>query len=90
MLESLDYQMEETGGQMDHLSMKPSEYFRRQVYACFWFEGRSLEESIRRVGVENCMFETDFPHPTCLYPDPLGHAAESLTELGKADLTRWT
>jgi len=27
------------------------------------------------------MFETDFPHPTCLYPEPLGHAAEMLEVL---------
>ena len=69
VLEALDYQMEETGG-VDYLSMKPSEYFRRQVYACFWFENNSLSEAIRRVGIDNCMFETDFPHPTCLYPTP--------------------
>jgi predicted TIM-barrel fold metal-dependent hydrolase len=23
---------------------------------------------IRKVGVDNCLFETDFPHPTSLYP----------------------
>jgi predicted TIM-barrel fold metal-dependent hydrolase len=27
------------------------------------------------------MFETDFPHPTCLYPDPLKLAAENLQTL---------
>jgi predicted TIM-barrel fold metal-dependent hydrolase len=27
------------------------------------------------------MFETDFPHPTCLYPDPLGHANDNMREL---------
>jgi predicted TIM-barrel fold metal-dependent hydrolase len=24
------------------------------------------------------MFETDFPHPTCLYPEPIRHVAPSL------------
>jgi predicted TIM-barrel fold metal-dependent hydrolase len=24
------------------------------------------------------MFETDFPHPTCLYPDPLERGAQAL------------
>jgi hypothetical protein len=24
------------------------------------------------------MFETDFPHPTCLYPDPMRHAEHAL------------
>ena len=23
---------------------------------------------VRQVGVDNCLFETDFPHPTSLYP----------------------
>ena len=27
------------------------------------------------------MFETDFPHPTCLYPDPLKTAADNLGTL---------
>jgi len=27
------------------------------------------------------MFETDFPHPTCLYPDPLSTAEENLRDL---------
>ena len=27
------------------------------------------------------MFETDFPHPTCLYPDPLGTVEEAMLSL---------
>ena len=30
------------------------------------------------------MFETDFPHPTCLYPDPLVNAAANLADLAPA------
>ena len=77
MLEALDYHFDENAA--SGLSMNPSEYFRRQIYACFWFEkGANLIDSIEKVGVQNCMFETDFPHPTCLYPDPLIHAAVAL------------
>ena len=79
VLEALDYQVQETAPSvMDRLSMKPSEYFRRQIYACFWFESHALVSMIENVGVDNCMFETDFPHPTCLYPDPLATVTESL------------
>jgi predicted TIM-barrel fold metal-dependent hydrolase len=67
---------------MDYLSMMPSEYFRRQMYACFWFEQHDVATSIERVGVDNVLFETDFPHPTCLYPDSLEHVAISLAEVG--------
>ena len=27
------------------------------------------------------MFETDFPHPTCLYPDPLRSANDNMRDL---------
>ena len=27
------------------------------------------------------MFEMDYPHPTCLYPDPLKTAEETMREL---------
>jgi predicted TIM-barrel fold metal-dependent hydrolase len=61
--------------------MSPVEYFRRQIYASFWFEGRDASSSIRRVGVDNVMFETDFPHPICLYPRPLEQVRECLADL---------
>jgi predicted TIM-barrel fold metal-dependent hydrolase len=30
------------------------------------------------------MFETDFPHPTCLYPEPLVTAAQALEGASEA------
>ena len=65
--------------------MKPSEYFRRNVYACFWFEDQSLHNALKAVGVDNIMFETDFPHPTCLYPNALDHVAHTLEGLAFED-----
>jgi predicted TIM-barrel fold metal-dependent hydrolase len=83
ILEALDYQLHEIGGSYKHgkLSMTPFEYFRRQVFACFWFERKDITHMIRQVGIDNVLFETDFPHPTCLYPDPLTHAENSLAGL---------
>lgn len=44
----------------------PSELFHRQVFVPFWFE--HLEPwHIDQVGLENLLFETDFPHPTGIY-----------------------
>jgi len=78
-LEALDYQATETApNALANLSMKPSEYFHRQIYACFWFEKGNLLDDVRRLGYDKCLFETDFPHPTCLYPDPLSGVAELL------------
>ncbi len=78
VLEALDYMLVESAPtEMEYLTMKPSEYFRRQMSACFWFESTNLATLIPQVGEDCVMFETDFPHPTCLYPD-------SLTEVKKA------
>jgi predicted TIM-barrel fold metal-dependent hydrolase len=80
MLEALDYHWDENAA--EDLTMRPSDYFRRQMYACFWFEGGpDLVDSIERIGIDNCMFETDFPHPTCLYPEPLRHVVPALKDV---------
>jgi predicted TIM-barrel fold metal-dependent hydrolase len=54
--------------------------FRRNIYACFWFE-ETAALLIDRLGADNVMWETDFPHPTCLYPNPVERAAEILVDL---------
>lgn len=67
MMEAIDYQLAEIAAPKT-FQMKPSEYFKRNFYACFWFEQEGLDDVLRRVGIDNCLFETDFPHPTGLYP----------------------
>jgi predicted TIM-barrel fold metal-dependent hydrolase len=82
VLETLDYQLAETApNSMDYLTMSPTEYFRRQVYGCFWFEKLAPSRLIDQVGEDNVMFETDFPHPTCLYPDNRQHVADVLGDV---------
>jgi predicted TIM-barrel fold metal-dependent hydrolase len=82
ILEALDYEMSENAPQLlEELSLRPSEYFRRQMYATTWFENRQLAAVVEAVGEDNIMFETDFPHPTCLYPDPLETAARNMADL---------
>jgi uncharacterized protein len=61
--------------------MRPSEYFYRNFYACFWFERRNLKALVGMLGSDNLMFETDFPHVTCLYPQPLDYLSDALLEL---------
>jgi predicted TIM-barrel fold metal-dependent hydrolase len=82
ILEALDYEMDENAPQAKAaLSLLPSEYFKRQIYATTWFEHRNLAQLIASVGEDNIMFETDFPHPTCLYPEPLKTAAQNMRDL---------
>ncbi len=74
MLEAMDYELEENAPKyFAKLKKLPSEYFRDNWYATFWFEsGRGdLQHLIDIVGEDNVMFETDFPHPTSLHPNPL-------------------
>lgn len=79
MLEALDYQMGEIDPKrISKLSLMPSEYFARQIYACFWFEADNLVHDIERLGVDHALFETDFPHPTCLYPEAVPRALNAL------------
>jgi len=81
ILEALDYEWAETGSQKEFpLSMKPSDFFRRQIFGCFWFERTGPKDLVEQIGEDNLLFETDFPHPTCLYPDVQDHLVEVTAE----------
>lgn len=80
VLESLDHQFKSLI-RKPNLERKPSEYFARNFHACFWFEQRDLSHVIREIGVDNCMFETDYPHIVCLHPDPMGQVERGLAAL---------
>ena len=84
MLESLDYQYLHVTKKRK-LQRKPSEYFASNFYACFWFENRDLSHLVTRLGADNLMFETDFPHIVCLYPNPLDFIEEGLQGVSPGD-----
>ena len=84
LMEALDYQMEEIA-ETRGFEKKPSEYFKSNFYACFWFEKKDVSDVLHKVGIDNCLFETDFPHPTSLYPiDNLEERLSSLTQEDRA------
>jgi predicted TIM-barrel fold metal-dependent hydrolase len=78
LLEALEYMSVESALTY---TPSPSEVFRRQIYACTFFEKRNLVETVRQVGADNILFESDFPHPACLYPDGLEYLAEAINGL---------
>jgi len=79
ILEALDYEMDENApGPKARMRLQPSEYFKQNIYATTWFEHRNLAALVDAVGEDKIMFETDFPHPTCLYPAPLKTAEHNL------------
>lgn len=87
ILETMDYELwENAPAQASELSLMPSEYFKKHWYATFWFERNQgdVQRLIDSVGEDNVLFETDFPHPTCLYPKPLDAVEEKMLTLRPA------
>jgi predicted TIM-barrel fold metal-dependent hydrolase len=71
-LDSLDWQWKNCGVHLEHpeYGLLPSEYFKRQIYGCFWFERDNARFAIDQLGPDNVLYETDFPHPTSMSPGP--------------------
>jgi uncharacterized protein len=89
LMQALDHQAGELPpGTLDYLSLPPSGYFKRQIHACFWFERTGLGQAIDALGADHIMFETDYPHPTCTYPNGLDLAAEALSQIPDPDVRR--
>ncbi len=55
--------------------------FRRSAYACFWFEKSAPTHLLEDIGVDNVLWETDFPHSTALHPNPVERVAENLKDV---------
>lgn len=88
-LECLDHQLHETApNELADLTMTPSDYFRRQFSGTFWFESAMVPAAIDFLGPQCLMFETDFPHPTCLYPRDEERLAATLSPLPPEVITR--
>ena len=68
-LEAMEHQMSEfRTAENRGLKMRPTEYFKRHFWVSFWFETYGPTKMLNDIGVDRVMFETDFPHPTSLYP----------------------
>ena len=63
----------------------PSEYFARQIYGCFWFEDAAFRSAAERYA-DNLMWETDFPHPTCMHPGPIDGLSQKPREYVNATM----
>jgi uncharacterized protein len=84
IMETMDWELPENAPvQAKELAKAPSEYVKDHWYATMWFEKNfgDLQTLVDRIGEDNVLFETDFPHPTCLYPDPLGFVEERMSTL---------
>ena len=85
VIEAAEYQWNEMApDEAKDLQRRPREYFKEHIYATFWFEDFGVKHFIESVGPNNLLFETDFPHPTCLYPESQAHLAQVLARLDPA------
>ncbi|MDO6414079.1 amidohydrolase family protein [Sphingomonas sp. BIUV-7] len=79
-VEALEHQFQEmlphrAGGV---LKKAPWDYFRDHFFGTFWFETIGPQLLLETIGFDNMMFETDFPHPTSLYPGVQEHIQKAL------------
>ena len=85
LLEAMDFQWHENIEPEDKRDlwkgMTPSEVYRRNITASFWFEKVALAEHIDFLGADTVMFETDFPHGTSLTDRMTDDVATTLATL---------
>jgi predicted TIM-barrel fold metal-dependent hydrolase len=59
---------------------KPSDTFRSNIYGCFIADEAGLA-NVDRIGEDNIMFESDYPHSDCNYPHSRKMLEEALAHL---------
>jgi predicted TIM-barrel fold metal-dependent hydrolase len=72
------------------LTEKPSSYYRDHVYSCFYRDDVGVE-LLEKIGPQQVLFETDYPHGDTTYPDSLKSADEQFGHLDQTvanDLAR--
>ena len=78
-IEALEHQFREMlPVKRDVLKKTPKEYFADHFWVTFWFEKVAPKLLLETIGEDKLMFETDFPHPTSLYPGVQEHLKDVL------------
>jgi predicted TIM-barrel fold metal-dependent hydrolase len=66
------------------LTMKPSDYFRRQLYATFIDDGFGIAHR-DEIGVDNILWSSDFPHSATFWPKSGEKIAADFRQVDEAD-----
>ena len=82
-LERMDYTWERTRLGVDK-TVRPSDLFRRHFWTCFISDDAAIEQR-ELIGVDKLMFESDYPHNDCNWPNSRKLLAESLRDLPDAE-----
>jgi uncharacterized protein len=75
-LETADHQFERQRLHLEGYDMTPSQMFHRQCYMTGWYD-RSAIEARHYLGVDNIMWETNFPQATSTWPETRDYVARS-------------
>jgi uncharacterized protein len=68
ILDGCDHEWERRHLWTEGILTRPSELFRRQIYVDFWYEEAGIRQR-HHIGIENIMWESDYPHSTSTYPE---------------------
>jgi predicted TIM-barrel fold metal-dependent hydrolase len=79
VFDRLDTEYEDRARELG-LSMKPSDYFRRQGYTTYQ-QDKYLEPIIPIVGEDNIIWGSDYPHPDSVWPESRRHIDANLAAL---------
>ena len=80
LLELADHEYHSLRCWEEGLRTKPSDAFRGHMWAPFWYERFALKNRYD-IGVDNIIYETDFPHPTSTWPNSRACREESLKDV---------
>ena len=68
VLQQLDWHVDQVIANAGaHLSMLPSDYARRQLWTCFWYE-KIDPTTLELLGEDKVCWQQDYPHPQCTWP----------------------
>jgi predicted TIM-barrel fold metal-dependent hydrolase len=79
LLEVADHQWEAQDLRHHGMPDRPSEMFHRQCYVNFWFEELGPKQLRNLIGIDNIMWESDFPHGTGTYPNSRKYIEQSMS-----------
>jgi predicted TIM-barrel fold metal-dependent hydrolase len=69
------------------LRMKPSDYFRRQIYATFIDDSFGVK-TYDEIGADNFLWSTDYPHQASTWPHTREAMAQTFATVPEADLRK--
>lgn len=77
VLEGCDHEWERRHLWTEGILTRPSEVFHRQMYVDFWYEMANVPLR-HHIGVDNIMWQSDYPHTTSTYPDSWKYVERTL------------